>query len=129
MLLVEHYSFPSIVITWIQKNHSLTDISHNILPPPSPVFMFVCFCLQTLRNFSTVTFCLCFLAFAIFPAIFLLVLFFLFSLEAFCYLLTASYYFLPLHPMLILAAFSFLLLTFSINFLCTPMSSLLFSTL
>jgi len=106
-----------------KKNHSLRDISHNMLPPISLVFMFVCFCLQTLSNSSTVTFFHCFLAFVIFPAIFLLVLFFLFSLEACCYLLTASYYFLPVHPMLILAVFSFLLLTFFCEF---PMYSYVF---
>lgn len=63
-----------------------------------------------------------FLVFAIFTDIFLLVLFFLFSLEVFCYLLMASYYFLPNHPMLILAVFSFLLLFLPISYvlICLP---------
>lgn len=52
--------FPLLWWHGYEKNHSLADISHNMLLLLSPVFMFLWFCFQMLRNFSTVTFIHCF---------------------------------------------------------------------
>lgn len=120
------------------KYDSLTDISHNMLPPVSPGFMVICFYLSMLRDDFTVTFFHCILEFAFFPAIFLLVLFFLlfyfyfFSLRhsAIYSLLHTSSLFTPTLNLV----FSFLFLIFLsisyvlLSFLCFPPHFSLLST-
>lgn len=114
-------AFSSIMVVWIQKMkawHASTSIS--------TFHIFICFCLRVLKDVSTMTFFHFILELPIFPVSFILVLFFLFffSWHSVIYSLLHIISFL-FNPMLNLVVFSFLYLTFSVNFLLTPMPSLL----
>lgn len=90
MLLVEYY----------QQTSTITSLQASTTMSRFHVFMFL------LTDTQQWPFPITFLVLAIF----LLLLSFLFSLEALGYLHLTSYYFLPIHSMLILVVFSFLLL-------------------